>query len=135
MAQKSMEETGKKKLKTIYNPTSQNQPQLAFSFFHPIFMHILIFTLSIFILKMQMLFLKVFIIQFPNIYKSRDNPHALITELQQLATHDQYFIYSPLHSLLDYLKINSGTSLRVQWLRLHSPNAEMGPGFNPWSGN
>ena len=27
-----------------------------------------------------------------------------------------------------------GTSLVVQWLRLHIPNAG-GPGFNPWSGN
>ena len=26
-----------------------------------------------------------------------------------------------------------GTSLVVQWLRLHAPNAG-GPGFDPWSG-
>ena len=27
-----------------------------------------------------------------------------------------------------------GTSLVVQWLRLHAPDAG-GPGFDPWSGN
>ena len=30
------------------------------------------------------------------------------------------------------IKIASGTSLGVQWLRLHAPNA--GLGFHPWSG-
>ena len=32
------------------------------------------------------------------------------------------------------LKYLTGTSLTVQWLRLHAPNAG-GPGFYPWSGN
>ena len=31
-------------------------------------------------------------------------------------------------------KIIPGTSLVVQWLRLHTPSAG-GLGFNPWSGN
>ena len=31
-------------------------------------------------------------------------------------------------------KQDIGTSLVVQWLRLHAPQCK-GPGFNPWSGN
>lgn len=40
-AQKSMEIKGEKNTQTIYNLTSQIQPQLAFSVLSPIFRHIL----------------------------------------------------------------------------------------------
>ena len=32
-----------------------------------------------------------------------------------------------------HLKITAGTSLAVQWLRLHAPSAD-GTGFDPWLG-
>ena len=52
---------------------------------------------------------------------------------------DKYFMISHMWNLKNHTneslhKIETGTSLVVQWLRLHAPNAG-GPGFDPWSGN